>query len=542
MGRFARSRGWRSSSPPANSSTGSWPGAIATRNALAKGHRKAAAPAARGREGQGSRRNEKPEAKAEGKTETRKRRGQKPRRRRNQRIEPAGPFVDKQLDKALEVIRAKLAEREGQGGLSRPRVQPPVRPNVPPIRDNLILLAIETTCDETAAAVLEGPRPPRIGVPRIRSSVVASQVGLHQRYGGVVPEIASRAHVRQILPMIDEALRRAGVSLADLGAVAVATRPGLVGALVVGLTAAKALALALEIPLIAVDHLEGHLYACQLAYPDREVYPVRGTGRLGRAHQPLPLPEPARVRVPGRHDRRRGGRSVRQGGQPARPGISRRSRDRASGPRRAIPTAFAFPRSFLHDERLHLEFLGPEDGGPLRTARPERTAGRRATSSEELVSDVAASFQEAVVDVIVAKTRQALTRTGMKRLGVGGGVAANSRLRQRLAEMAAELGVEVFIPPPGALHRQRGHGRNRAAQARRRPGRRASTSTSRPAWSGPDEAIVTKPRRARSSRPARTWSRMIAGRARALETTRCCASSACRRFRACSCVAGIDLA
>src|SRR5262249_51543194 len=141
----------------------------------------------------------------------------------------------------------------------------------PPPR--LILLALETTCDETAAAVLEGPQPPAEGVPRIRSSVVASQVGLHQRYGGVVPGIASRAHVRQILPMIDEALRRADVTLRDVDAVAVATAPGLVGALVVGLTAAKALALALEVPLVAVDHLEGHLYACQLAYPDRQVYP-----------------------------------------------------------------------------------------------------------------------------------------------------------------------------------------------------------------------------------------------------------------------------
>src|SRR5271156_4983534 len=141
---------------------------------------------------------------------------------------------------------------------------------------NDLLLAIETSCDEAAAAVLEGPRPPACGVPAIRSSVVASQVGLHQRYGGVVPEIASRAHVKQVLPMIDEALRRAGITLRDIGAVAVATRPGLVGALVVGLTAAKALALALEVPLIAVDHLEGHLYACQLAYPDREVFPCAG--------------------------------------------------------------------------------------------------------------------------------------------------------------------------------------------------------------------------------------------------------------------------
>src|SRR3954467_7139798 len=142
-----------------------------------------------------------------------------------------------------------------------------------PADDRLVFLALETTCDETGAAVLEGPRPPGRGVPRIRSSVVASQIDLHERFGGVVPEIASRAHVRQILPVIDEALRRAGVGLGDLGMIAVATRPGLVGALVVGLSAAKALALALDVPLIAVDHLEGHLYACQLANPESDVYP-----------------------------------------------------------------------------------------------------------------------------------------------------------------------------------------------------------------------------------------------------------------------------
>src|SRR5438270_6666569 len=153
----------------------------------------------------------------------------------------------------------------------------------------LVFLAIETTCDETGAAVLEGPRPPATGVPRVLSSVVASQVGLHRRFGGVVPEIASRAHVNQVLPMIDEALRLAGVSLADLGAVAVATRPGLVGALVVGLTAAKTLALVLDVPLIAVDHLEGHLYACQLAYPDREVYPCVGLVVSGATRASMPV-------------------------------------------------------------------------------------------------------------------------------------------------------------------------------------------------------------------------------------------------------------
>lgn len=309
----------------------------------------------------------------------------------------------------------------------------------------MILLAIETTCDETAAAVLEGPAPPATGVPRIRSSVIASQVGLHRRFGGVVPEIASREHVRQVLPTIDEALRKAGVTLADLGAVAVATRPGLVGALVVGLTAAKSLALALEIPLIAVDHLECHLYACQLAYPERDVFPCLGLVVSGGHTSLFRCQSPLDYEFLGGTTDDAAGEafdkvaSLLGLGYPGGPAIEQAAR--AGNPR-----AFAFPRSFLHDDRLIWSFSG------LKTAVLYALGGQNvrhvtAELSAERVSDVAASFQEAVVDVIVAKTRQALSRTSMKRLGVGGGVAANSRLRQRLDEMADELGVDVFIPP-----------------------------------------------------------------------------------------------
>jgi len=312
--------------------------------------------------------------------------------------------------------------------------------------DDLLLLAIETTCDETAAAILEGPRPPQSGVPRIRSSVVASQVGLHQRYGGVVPEIASRAHVRQLLPMIDEALRRAGVSLRDLGAVAVATHPGLVGALVVGLTAAKALALALDIPLIAVDHLEGHLYACQLAFPDREVYPCAGLVISG-GHTSLYL---CRSPIESEY---LGGTTDDAAGEAFDKVASLLGLAYPGGPEierlatRGNPSSFAFPRAFLHDERLLFSFSG------LKTAVLYALHGQNARHvvaepSQKQLADLAASFQEAVVDVVVAKTRQALDRTNMIRLGVGGGVAANSRLRERLAEMTAERGVELFIPPP----------------------------------------------------------------------------------------------
>ncbi len=311
---------------------------------------------------------------------------------------------------------------------------------------DLLLLAIETTCDETAAAVLEGPRPPRLGVPRIRSSVVASQVGLHQRYGGVVPEIASRAHVQKLLPMIDEALRRAEVSLGDLGAVAVATRPGLVGALVVGLTAAKALALVLDIPLVAVDHLEGHLYACQLAFPDREVYPCTGLVISGGHTSLYSCHSPIESEYLGGTTDDAAGEAFDKVASllgltyPGGPEIERLAR-------RGNPSSFAFPRAFLHDERLLLSFSG------LKTAVLYALHGQNARHtvtdpSPEKLADLAASFQEAVVDVVVAKTRQALCRTKMPRLGVGGGVAANARLRDRLAEMTAEQGVELFIPPP----------------------------------------------------------------------------------------------
>jgi N6-L-threonylcarbamoyladenine synthase len=310
-----------------------------------------------------------------------------------------------------------------------------------------ILLAIETSCDETAAAVLEGPRPPGVGVPRIRSSVVASQVGLHRRYGGVVPEIASRAHVRQILPMIDEALRRADVTLRDLDAVAVTTRPGLVGALVVGLTAAKSMALALEVPLIAVDHLEGHLYACQLAFPDREVYPCVGLVVSG-GHTSLYLcRSPLESTLLGGTIDDAAGEafdkvaSLLGLGYPGGPAIEQvaRGRDRS---------AFAFPRSFIHDPRLRFSFSG------LKTAvryalHGQNAPTREIPTDEAMIGDIAASFQEAVVDVLVAKTRQALVQSGLKRLGVGGGVAANYRFRDRIAAMAADLGVEAFIPPPG---------------------------------------------------------------------------------------------
>ena len=308
----------------------------------------------------------------------------------------------------------------------------------------MLLLALETTCDETGAAVLEGAAA-LAGVPAIRSSVIASQIAVHQRFGGVVPEIAAREHVRHILPVIDEALRQAGVTLAQIEAVAVATRPGLVGALVVGLTAAKSLAWSLGVPLVAVDHLEGHLYACQLAHPDRSVYPCVGLVVSG-GHSSLYACRGAidAELLGGTVDDAAGEAfdkvaSLLALGYPGGPGIEKAARS-------GNPKAFAFPRAFRHDDRLAFSFSG------LKTAVLYALKGQDARSTgvappAELVADVAASFQEAVVDILVSKAERALDRTGFDNLGIGGGVAVNGRFRAQIAAMADARGVNLFLPP-----------------------------------------------------------------------------------------------
>lgn len=326
------------------------------------------------------------------------------------------------------------------------RARPPRRvARKRPTMTNLILLALETTCDETGAAILEGPQPPSSGVPKVRSSVVSSQINLHEKYGGVVPEVAAREHTRQIIPVIEEALRRADVKLEEIGAIAVATRPGLVGALVVGLTAAKTLAMTLDVPLVAVDHLEGHLYACQLANPDRDVYPCVGLVVSGGHTSLYHCRGPIEAELLGGTIDDAAGEafdkvaSLLGLGYPGGPEIERAARGGNS-------KAYPFPRSFLHDARLEFSFSG------LKTAVLYALKGQDARSTGEppapdVVKNVAASFQEAVVDVLVRKSRQALKATGLKRLGVGGGVAANGRFRERIAEMAAAEGVKLFIPP-----------------------------------------------------------------------------------------------
>jgi N6-L-threonylcarbamoyladenine synthase len=301
----------------------------------------------------------------------------------------------------------------------------------------VLFLALETSCDETAAAVFTDE-------PRVLSSVVASQDDLHARFHGIVPEIAARAHLRNLLPVIDQALRQANVSLADIGCVAVHNTPGLVGALLVGVSAAKMLAVARRVPLIAVNHIASHIYACRLA-AGRDIFPCVGFVVSG-GHTALFHCESAlrMCLLGGTRDDAAGEAfdkvaAILGLGFPGGPAVEREAVN-------GDPKAYDFPRSFLNDPRLEFSFSG------LKTAVLYTVHGQDVSRAEppppgKLRSDVAASFQQAVVAVLVAKCRQALRQTGLKRLAVGGGVTANKAFRAGLEAMAAAEGAELFIPP-----------------------------------------------------------------------------------------------
>ncbi|HBT48024.1 MAG TPA: tRNA (adenosine(37)-N6)-threonylcarbamoyltransferase complex transferase subunit TsaD [Peptococcaceae bacterium] len=294
-----------------------------------------------------------------------------------------------------------------------------------------VILAVETSCDETAAAVVEGGT-------KVRANIVASQ-SIHRRFGGVVPEIASRRHLENIPVVVQEALDQAAISLADVHAVAATYGPGLVGALLVGLSYAKALAYALEKPFIGVHHLIGHIYAGFLEYPD------------------LPLPAVCLV-VSGGHTAllylESHGRRYLMGatrddaageafdkvaralglGYPGGPEL-----ERLAG--RGNPAAVPFPRAWLEEGSLDFSFSGLKTA-VLNYLRQEQQAGR-----EINLADVAASFQQAVVDVLVGKTIKAAKRApAVRSLLAVGGVASNEALRRALSVAAREAGLPVFIP------------------------------------------------------------------------------------------------
>jgi N6-L-threonylcarbamoyladenine synthase len=290
------------------------------------------------------------------------------------------------------------------------------------------ILGLETSCDETAAAVVDDGR-------FVRSSVVSSQIDLHARFGGVVPEIASRAHVQLITAVIAEALVEAGCDLSDLDAVAACHGPGLAGALLIGVSAAKAIALATGIPYVGVNHLEAHLHAAWLEEPD--LPPPLAVLLVSGGHTMV-------VAVEGHGEYRVLGQTLDDAageafdkvarllglGYPGGPAIDRIATT-------GDPAAIAFPRPMLGNG-FDFSFAG------LKTAVAYHLRG----VADPVVADVAASFQEAVVDTLVEKLLAAADEIDAPTLVIGGGVAANSRLRERVLEAAEGTGRRAFLPPP----------------------------------------------------------------------------------------------
>jgi N6-L-threonylcarbamoyladenine synthase len=291
------------------------------------------------------------------------------------------------------------------------------------------ILGIETSCDETAAAVVEDGR-------RVRSSVVSSQVELHAPYGGVVPELASRAHVELVNGVIDEALMEAGVlDVGELDAVAACHGPGLAGALLVGVSAAKALALVTGLPYVQVNHLEAHLYAGWLEDPELEP-PLAVLVASGGHTLLVVMEDHGKYRVMGQTVDDAAGEAYDKVarflglGYPGGPAIDRLAAE-------GDPEAISFPRPML-GEGYDFSFSG------LKTA----VINEVRKHPEADARDIAASFQEAVVDVLTAKLVAAADEANAPTVVLGGGVAANSRLRSRVAESAAASGRRAFLPPP----------------------------------------------------------------------------------------------
>jgi N6-L-threonylcarbamoyladenine synthase len=302
--------------------------------------------------------------------------------------------------------------------------------NVPD--ENTLVLGIETSCDETAAALV-------LGGYDIASSVVSSQIDLHAAFGGVVPEIASRAHLDLINPVIARAIVEAGIEERRIDAVACTIGPGLIGALLVGVSAAKALALAWDIPFVGVNHLEAHLYAALLDDPSTEL-PIVVLLVSGGHTMLVEMTGPGKYRLLGQTIDDAAGEAFDKVarflglGYPGGPAIEALARN-------GDPAATAFPRAMRDADgaaRLDFSFSG------LKTAVMYHL--RKHPDAD--LADVAASFQEAVVDVLVHKARRAAGDVGARGVALGGGVAANGRLRDALLAACAEDGIRGYVPSP----------------------------------------------------------------------------------------------
>ncbi len=300
-------------------------------------------------------------------------------------------------------------------------------------KDEVIILAIETSCDETSAAVVKNGRI-------VLSNKISSQIGLHRRYGGVVPEIASRKHVEMISPIIDQALEEAKVGFDGLDCIAVTFGPGLVGALLVGMSVAKALAYALRLPLVGVDHIEGHISANYIAHPGLEPPFLCLVVSGGHTHLvwvkdygEYALIGQTRDDAAGEaYDKVARALGLSYPGGPAIDSLARQGN----------PEAIQFPRAYMEGDNFDFSFSG------LKTAVLNYLNSVEQRNQSYNIADIAASFQQAVVDVLVDKTIRAAQKIGMTRIALAGGVAANSLLRERMKQKARECGFELYYPSP----------------------------------------------------------------------------------------------
>ncbi len=301
------------------------------------------------------------------------------------------------------------------------------------------LLTIESTCDETAAAILAEDGS-------VAASAVASQETLHERFGGVVPEIAARAHLERILPILDSVLAQARIATEQICAVSVATEPGLPGSLLVGLTAAKALCIAWNVPLVTINHVQAHVYACQLGKTE-SIFPCVGfivSGGHTNFYRCQSSTEWSYV----------GGTIDDAAGEafdkvavmlgipfPGGPNLAQLA-DQGD------PRAFDLPRPLLNDrQRLDFSFSGLKTAVRYRLVGTGKQNFAENTLDPKTRCDMAASFQQAVIDCLVGKAMQAVKHCRMKRLCVGGGVAANRLFRQQLTEACQQGGIDLHIAP-----------------------------------------------------------------------------------------------
>ena len=290
----------------------------------------------------------------------------------------------------------------------------------------MLVLGIDTSCDDTSASVVESGT-------KIISNSISNQADIHKKYGGIVPELASRRHIEMIWPLVDEAMKTAGISFKDLACIAVCHGPGLIGSLLVGCSFAKALCYAKKIPLVAVNHLEGHIFSPFLEktkpdYPFIALIVSGGHTCLYRVDDFGKYFELGRTRDDAAGEAYDKVSKLLGHGYPGGPVIDSLSRD-------GNPDAISFPRAYL-PESLDFSFSG------LKTAVLQYVK----SEINPPINDIAASFQAAVVDVLVRKTEWAIRKERIKRITLSGGVAANSALRQKMQKMANEIEGEVYMP------------------------------------------------------------------------------------------------